>query len=122
MAYHRYRSYYGAGNPNWRGGKHSHPLYWTYCDMLYRCSRSTHARFADYGGRGITVCDAWQRDFWTFVRDMGPRPDGLIMDRIDNNGPYCPENCRWTDYSTSSLNRRTSGWENRVRDARGCFV
>ena len=118
MAYERS----GAANPNWRGGKTKHPLYDTYVDMVARCHRPTHQRYADYGGRGITVCERWRASFWNFVADMGERPLGLMLDRIDNDRGYSLENCRWTDAHTSNLNRRSHGWERRRRNLKGQFV
>jgi hypothetical protein len=112
----------GAANPNWRGGKTKHPLYEIYLDMIGRCERTTHHAYARYGGRGITVCARWRGDFWAFVGDMGPRPDGLTLDRVDNNKGYAPDNCRWATYSEQSKNRRTSGWERRTRNEKGQFV
>ena len=112
----------GSSNPNWRGGKTFHPLYETWIEMRARCKRPNHARWVSYGGRGITVCDRWDNDFWAFVSDMGERPVKYVLDRIDNDGNYEPGNCRWADYSTSAVNRRTSGWERRVRNELGQFV
>lgn len=96
----------GSSNPNWRGGMVEHPLYSTWRGMVERCTYEKHKDFASYGGRGITVCDRWRDDFWAFVADMGSRPNGRTLDRIDGDGPYCPDNCRWATHSEQRFNQR----------------
>jgi hypothetical protein len=73
--------------------------------MLTRCFNPNNSSYDDYGGRGITVCEEWL-SFENFYADMGDPPPGLSLDRIDNDGPYAPWNCRWADRITQNSNQR----------------
>lgn len=73
-----------------------------------RCTRPEVSAYPEYGGRGITMCDRWIDSFETFFEDMGPCPPGLSLDRIDNDGPYSPTNCRWTTQVVQQSNRRVT--------------
>ena len=95
-------------NNNTKGGIRGHKLYSAWAGMLNRCRNPNNKYYAIYGGRGITVCDRWL-DFRAFLEDMGERPEGCTLDRIDPDGPYAPDNCRWADAARQRANWSATG-------------
>lgn len=84
------------------------PEYKTWRSMRQRCNNPNSRAYPNYGGRGITICDRWA-DFTKFYEDMGPRPTSRhCLDRVDNDGNYCLENCRWATYVEQNRNRRSN--------------
>lgn len=82
------------------------PEYYSWKAMITRCTNPNRADFKNYGGRGIKVCDRWRNSFEAFLCDMGPRPPDHTLDRVDNDGNYEPQNCRWADWFDQSQNKR----------------
>ena len=91
-----------------RRGKQS-PTYNAWAHAIQRCTNPNYRRYDRYGGRGITVCERWRGPggvgFANFLDDMGERPPGLTLDRIDNDGNYEPGNCRWATWSEQASNK-----------------
>lgn len=82
--------------------------YRSWRDAKKRCYSPQNKSYANYGGRGISMCDAWRESFDAFFADMGPCPLGMTLDRIDVHSDYSPKNCRWASIETQAQNKRTN--------------
>jgi hypothetical protein len=107
---------YNKGNT--KHGMYGTKTYNTWHSMKKRCKNKSEASFKHYGERGITVCEKWLT-FEGFYEDMGDRPDGMTLDRIDNNKGYFKDNCRWASKTTQSSNKRT--FKNNKLGIKGVF-
>lgn len=103
----------GENNPRYKtglcmsGGKKG--LYSSWCNMKQRCLNPHNPKYYRYGGRGIKICKEWMdiTGFFKWAKETGWKP-GLTIDRIDNDGDYCPENCQWVSVSDNSRRKRTT--------------
>ncbi len=95
----------GKSPSNKTHGRSLEPTYFIWLQMHNRCKNPKHRQYRDYGGRGISVCQRW-KNYVAFMDDMGPRPDGLTLERVDNSLGYGPDNCHWASHETQNRNTR----------------
>lgn len=93
----------------WKNGsKQTRRTYASWISMLHRCYNSDQISYPYYGGRGITVCSRWRDSYDHFVEDMGLRPQGTTLDRVENDKPYQLENCRWATIEIQNRHKRNT--------------
>lgn len=98
----------GCKGRNFQHGMTKTRTFKSWDSMLQRCLNSNDPSFPRYGGRGISICKRWRESFEAFLSDMGERPEGMSLDRIDNDKGYSPRNCRWADASLQQRNTKVS--------------
>jgi len=95
---------FGIDKHGWAGTNY----YASWSEMIRRCENESHQAYPDYGRRGISVCPRWRESFSNFLEDMGERPKGAMLERKNNDGDYCPENCIWATRIQQARNKRNN--------------
>lgn len=104
-------------------GKSGTPTYHIWEGLIDRCYNKNRRKYYLYGGKGIKVCDRWRHSFKNFLKDMGEKPHGMTLDRINSNGDYCKENCRWATYTVQNQNvKRRDGYKGINKNKYGNYV
>lgn len=117
-----YMRWYRNGDPDIKyGGSRkpplrTHKMYGAWAGMINRCHNPNNSSYGRYGAKGIYVCERWRISFQTFLADMGERPGGKTLDRINPQGPYAPDNCRWATIQEQRANISPEG-DARMRKA-----